>query len=307
MPTKLSQPLRLAQHFLRWGWEYCKFGIDFAVLRQNRPFILGLVPNDTCNLHCIHCRVANVRKSRMSYAEVKAHLAEYYKKGVRFLYLEGGETYLWRDGKYRLQDLIDLAKAIGYLRVHVYTNGTFPLTAQPDFTWVSIDGLTASYQKIRGAPLENVLAHLRNFKQRFAIVCVVNTINYQEIRTFLQFVYQELPHTKVMFFFHTPYYGVDELLLSVEQKSQAIAQILQCKADGLPVLNSKAGLQAILTGHYLHPTNLWWVVDQTGEYQCCRAIGQPEVCRNCGYASCAEVALVQSLNLDAIKTMLWGF
>ncbi|MFN8487749.1 MAG: radical SAM protein [Caldilineaceae bacterium] len=295
------------QHLLRLGWAYIRFGIDFVLLRKNGPFILGLVTNDTCNLHCIHCRVANVRHSRMSYAEVRTHLEDYYQKGVRFLYLEGGEPYLWRDHQYRLQDIIDLAKAIGYLRVHVYTNGNFPLTARPDFTWVSIDGLTESYQKIRGAPLEHVLRRLRNFKQRFAIIFVVNTLNHQEIQAFLEFVQHDFPKTKVMFFFHTPYYGMDDLRLSPDQKRQVIEQILHCKAAGLPVLNSKAGLKAILTGNYEHPSNLWWVVDQTGEYQCCRAIGQPEVCTECGYASCAEVVLLRSLNPEALGVMLWSF
>jgi pyruvate-formate lyase-activating enzyme len=295
------------QKLIGLAWDYLRFSLDFFVLRQNRPFVLGLVTNDTCNLHCLHCRVSNTLKSQMSFEAIRAHLEKYYQQGVRFLYLEGGESYLWHDGDRHLQDIIDLAKDIGYLRVHLYTNGTFPLTAQPDFAWVSIDGLAQAYQKIRGVPIETVLRNLRNFKHRFAVVFVVNTINYQEIKAFLEFIQQEFPKTKVMFFFHTPYYGVDELLPSPEQKKEAIQTILQCKAAGLPVLNSKAGLTAIMTGHYQHPTNLWWVVDQTGDYQCCRAFRHPEVCRHCGYSSCAEIVLSQSLNPEALGTMLWNF
>ena len=305
--ASFSRFFKKSQHLIRSAWEYIRFGIDFFLLRQHRPFVLGLVTNDTCNLHCIHCRVANICRSSMSFAEVRSHLEEYYQKGVRFLWLEGGESYLWQDGNHRLQDIIDLAREIGYLRVHLYTNGTFPLTARPDFTWVSIDGLEESYQKVRGVPIGNVLRNLRDFKRRFAVVFVVNTINYKEIQEFLGFIQHEFPKTKVMFFFHTPYYGVDELFLSPEQKKEAIDTILKCKAEGLPVLNSKAGLRAIMTGNYQHPTDFLWVVDQTGEYQCCRAFGHPEVCRNCGYSSCAEIVLSRSLNPEALGTMLWNF
>ncbi|MFI5384929.1 MAG: radical SAM protein [Fimbriimonadales bacterium] len=304
VPPRIERPRRPLRRSLRALWDYAVFGVDFFILRQNRPFVIGLVTNDTCNLHCAHCRVANMRRSNMSFEDIRQHLNKHYKEGARFLYLEGGEPYLWRDGTRRLQDVIDLARAIGYLRVHLYTNGTIPLTARPDFTWVSIDGLAESYERIRGISLDRVLRNLRPFKQRFAVVFVVNTVNCLEVEAFLRFVQMEFPKTGVMFFFHTPYYGFDHLFLSPDQKRQAIQTILRCKAAGLPVLNSRAALNAILTGNYFHPTNLWRVVDETGEYQCCRAIGQPEVCEHCGYSTCAEIVLSRSLNLDALRTML---
>ena len=110
-----------------------------------------------------------------------------------------------------------------------------------------------------------------------------------------------------MFFFHTPYYGVDELLLSPEQKEAAMGTLLACKKEGLPVLNSRAGLQAIRSGDYPHPTRLFWVVDIEGQYPCCRTFKQPEVCRECGYSTCAEIVLMRSLNPEALLTMLRSF
>ena len=292
---------------IRRLWEYLKFGIDFFILRKRRPYILGLVTNDTCNLDCLHCRVANIDRVNMSYVQIEEILKRYYRKRCRFLYLEGGEPYLWHDGPYRLKDVVTLARKIGYLQVHIYTNGTFPLDADPDFTFVSIDGLARTYEKIRGIPIGRVLANLRGFKQKYAIIFVVNTVNYHEIRPFLAFVRNELPRTRVMFYFHTPYYGVDNLLLSKAQKREAIETILRCKKEGLPVLNSATGLRAILSGNYEHPSDLWWVVDHTGEYQCCRAFGQKEVCEACGYSSCAEIVLARAYSFDAIKGMLWYF
>ena len=125
----VSRPARL----LFFAWEYIRFCLDFFLLRRDRPFVLGLVTNDSCNLHCVHCKVSNLGRPNMSYEQVRVHLEVYYRKGARFLYLEGGEPHLWRDGSYRLQDIVALARSIGYLRVHLYTNGTMPLTARPDF------------------------------------------------------------------------------------------------------------------------------------------------------------------------------
>ena len=288
--------------------EYGKFVCNFFILKKEYPYILGLVITDVCNLNCRHCRVANIQKGYMSYSEIEKYLTTYYKRGTRFLYLEGGEPYLWRDGHRRLGDVVQLAKDIGYLRVHIYTNGTFPLDANPHLTWISIDGLAETYRAVRGIPIEKVLKNIQTTHQkRLAIIFTLNTINYKEIPEFLNFVHIQFPKLKVMFFFHTPYYGFDSLLLSGEEKLEAIETIIDCKKTGLPVLNSEAGLYSILSGGYKHPTNLWWVVDQKGQYQCCRAYGNPEVCRHCGYSSCAEIIMARSLRLSALKGIWEGF
>jgi MoaA/NifB/PqqE/SkfB family radical SAM enzyme len=281
-----------------------KFGLEFFVLRRDRPYILGLALTDICNLHCRHCRVANIYRSSMTIGEIEGHLRQYHGRGARFLYLEGGEPYLWRDGKHRLADVVQLARQIGYLRVHIYTNGTRPLDANADFTWVSIDGLGDVFRALRGIPLDRVLENVRDLDQRFAFIFVVNTVNRRQIHEFLNFVEAEFPRRKVMFFLHTPYYGFDELFLSSEQRREAIETLLHCKKSGLPVFNSHAGLKALQTGRYSHPTRLWWVVDKTGEYQCCRALGNPEVCENCGYSSCAEIVLSRSFHPGPLWTML---
>jgi len=288
-------------------WEYARFGMEFFILRRDKPYILGLVTNDTCNLQCVHCRVANVYNYSMAFDQIRDILEQYYKKGVRFLYLEGGEPYLWHDADYRLKDVVKLAHEIGYLRVHIYTNGTTRMDAEPDFTWISIDGLDENFRKIRGIPLERVLRNVRRFKGKHAIIFVVNTINYLEIREFLEYFHQEFPGTRVMFYFHTPYYGIDELLLSPEQKNTAVDTLLDCKREGLPVLNSRVALMAYLAGNKGLPVNYWWVVDQTGEYRCCRVNGNPDVCKNCGYSTCNEIVQARAWKPGAILGLLKGF
>lgn len=289
---------------MRKSLEYIRFAVDFFVLHRDYPHILGLVTNDTCNLDCVGCRVANVYHDVMSMARVRSVLERHYGKGVRMLYLTGGEPYLWRDGEYRLRDIVKLAHAIGYLRVHVYTNGTLPLSREPDFTWISIDGFGPTFRKIRGIPVERVLRNVREFGGKHAIVFTINTINCREIRQTLEFLDRELPKTGVMCFFHTPYYGIDDLYLSQAQKAQAVETLLGCKRQGLPVLNSRAALVAYLTGTDRPPLNYSWIVDQRGEYRCCRVEGDPEICRDCGYSTGFEIVQARKMHPGALVSLL---
>lgn len=284
--------------------EFLRLGVNFAILRRERPFILGLAITDICNLSCRHCRVANNRHEMMSYDEVRAHLASSWRLGARMVYFEGGEPYLWRDRQRRLPELVALARGLGYLSVHVYTNGTRPITAPADFTWVSIDGPDDVNLALRGVTAEAVIANTTACRSRCGIVFTVNTVNRGAIKPFLQLVQSRLPGRRVMFFFHTPYYGIDELFLSPEQRSEAIHTIAACKQAGLPVMNSKAGLDAMQTGDYPHPTKLFRVVDRGGDYRCCRAIDQPEVCRHCGYSSCAEIMLARNFRPGPLRSIL---
>ena len=285
-------------------FNYAGFAWDFLIARRNRPFILGLVITDICNLACKHCRVANIYHTSMSFDTIQRHLTEQYAAGIRYLYLEGGEPYLWRDRDFHLADIVRFAKQTGYFRVHVYTNGTAPLDKTPDFTWVSIDGIGEIYEKIRGIKVDRVLNHIRSYDGRYGIVYTVNTINYRHIDEFLTYVNTEFTGVRVMFYFHTPYYGKDHHFLSRPQRLEAIETIAANKRAGLPVMNSHAGLTAMASGNYFHPTNLWRVIDSTGEYQCCRAIGNPDVCANCGYSTCAEITLARDWRIGpAIQLM----
>lgn len=283
---------------------YARFGLDFFLLHSDKPRILGLVTNDTCNLHCLGCRVANTKYAGMSMDRVRATLKRYHDKGVRMVYLSGGEPYMWRDGTYRLPDIVDLAHDMGYLRVHVYTNGTARLSTAPDFTWISIDGFGKTYERLRGIPVERVIQNARRFSGKHAIVCTINTVNYREVPETLRYFHEELPGRGVMFFFHTPYYGIDELYLSREQREQAVNTLLDCKKVGFPVLNSRAALKAYLDQSFGPPICSAWIVDNAGEYRCCRVAGDPGICKDCGYSTGYEILLAQRWHPAAIRTLL---
>jgi MoaA/NifB/PqqE/SkfB family radical SAM enzyme len=290
--------------FVRKSLNYFRFGIDFFILERDRPHVLGLVANDSCNLDCVGCRVANMEHDVMSMAQVKAALEHYHDKGIRMLYISGGEPYLWRDGRYRLPDIVRLARDIGFLRTHVCTNGTARLSPEPDFTWISIDGFGKTFEKIRGIPVERVIRNVREFRGRHAIIFTINTINYREIRETLEFLGRELPRTPVMFFFHTPYYGIDHLYLSHEQREQAVSTLFECKRLGFPILNSKTALDTYLYRKESAPLDCAWMVDPSGEYRCCRVEGDPDICRDCGYSAGYEIWLARRGRPGAIRALL---
>jgi hypothetical protein len=132
----------------------------------------------------------------------------------------------------------------------------------------------------------------------------LNTQNVHAIPDTLEFIERELPGRRVCFFFHTPYYGIDDLFLDRPSRLQAAETIVREKRNGRPVLNSVAGIRAIARGTFRHPLPYTVVVDATGEYRCCRAVRTPEVCAHCGYATCAEMELVRHLHPSALREAL---
>ena len=54
-----------------------------------------------------------------------------------------------------------------------------------------------------------------------AVICTLNTRNVGALAETLRFVEKALPGRRVMFYFHTPYYGVDDLLLDRGRRIEA--------------------------------------------------------------------------------------
>jgi hypothetical protein len=110
-----------------------------------------------------------------------------------------------------------------------------------------------------------------------------------------------LPVMGVMFYFHTPYYGRDELYLDAAERAPVIDKLLGGIRCGLPVLNSRAGLIALRSGAWARRTPAAAVADVDGESVCCRA---PDTCcEDCGYAACTEIVEALRLRPSALLAM----
>jgi hypothetical protein len=112
----------------------------------------------------------------------------------------------------------------------------------------------------------------------------------------------KFPVIGVMFYFHTPYYGRDELFLTSEERAPIIDRLLGCIRAGLPIMNSRAGLLALKSGDWPRRFAVAAVRDIDGESVCCRA--EDKVCADCGYAACTELTESQRLRPSALRGML---
>lgn len=225
-------------------------------------------------------------------------------RGFRELYFSGGEPLLWRDADRTLTDAVAEAKRLGFFHVHVYTNGLLGLESSADLNWVSTDGLPGIFEKRRGNHFRQVELAVRSASHaKVAVIYVIDRNTAAGIAPFLRWVREtKFPVIGVMFYFHTPYYGHDELFLTNEERAPIIDELLGYARAGLPIMNSRAGLLALKSGHWPRRFAVSSVRDVDGESVCCRAAD--EVCVDCGYAACTELTELQRLRPSAWLGML---
>lgn len=283
---------------------YFRYMWRFAVLKRPDPLIYGIALTDRCNLACRGCRVSNTGRRDMTWEEIVHAMEGAWERGFRELYFSGGEPMLWRDADHTLDDAITEARCIGFFHVHIYTNGLLGLDTAADLTWVSMDGLPGIYDRRRGDHFLQVEKAIREGAHpKVAVIYVIDRCTAEGIEPFLRWVGEtQFPVTGVMFYFHTPYYGRDELFLDASERAPIIDRLLGCIRAGLPVINSRAGLLALRSGSWPRRFAVASVVDVDGESVCCRAAD--ETCADCGYAACTELTELQHLRPSAVLGMM---
>jgi len=288
-------------------WNRLRFYVPYAwrtvIRRRWEPLIYGIAVTDRCNLSCRGCAVSNTGRRDMTWDELVSAMQDAWRRGFRDLYFSGGEPMLWGNGVHTLDDLIVEARRIGFFHVHVYTNGTLGLDTSADLVWVSMDGLPDMFALRRGDHFTQVEAAVRSTRHPdVAVIYVIDRHTAQGIKPFLHWVHESsFPVKGVMFYFHTPYYGRDELFLTAEERALVIDRLLASIRSGLPVLNSRAGLLALKSGNWPRRVPVAFVRDVDGEQTCCRA--PDETCPDCGYAACTEITESIRLRPSAVLNM----
>ena len=295
------------RRFRRTLWSrlrfYTTFLWRFVVLQRPEPLIYGVAVTDRCNLACRGCHVSNTGRPDMTWDQLVTAMQDAWSRGFRDLYFSGGEPMLWRDADHTLKDAVAEAKRIGFFHVHVYTNGLFGLETSADLVWVSMDGLPGTFDMRRGNHFHQVEHAIRaGSHPKVAVIYVIDRNTAEGVEPFLQWVDEtKFPIIGVMFYFHTPYYGRDELFLTAEERAPIISRLLDCIRAGLPILNSRAGLLALKSGNWPRRFRVASVRDVDGESVCCRA--SDEICEDCGYAACTELTEFQRLRPSALLGM----
>lgn len=292
---------------LKSCWYGLRYVIGHQLLGRTTPLIRGLVLTNRCNLHCRHCRVDARGSSHLEFAEVVAAIDAFHREGGRCLYLEGGEPFLWHDGPHGLDDVVAYAHGRGFLTVVVYTNGTFPLRTSADTVFVSVDGLRDTHDALRGPSFDRIMGNIRDSDHPSLFVnYTINSRNKDELREFCAHVHG-IDHIRgTFFYFHTPYYGYDELYLELPERRRILRQLLELRKD-YRILNSRTGLLSAWRNDWQRPMRVCSVYEQGVVFECCRFSHDPELCRNCGYLSYAEIDQTLKLKPSALLNALKYF
>ena len=284
-----------------------KYVINHQIFKKNTPLICGLVVTNRCNLQCRHCRIADRGIKDLSFEEAVSVLDSFYEEGGRTLYLEGGEPFIWRDRHYYLEDIVEYSHKLGFYTVIIYTNGTIPIRTSANTVFISVDGLRKTHDFLRGRTFDRIMKNIKESKHpSLYINYTINSYNKHEIKEFCEYIDKINQIQGICFYFHTPYYGYDELYIEPDERNEILLKLLDYKKK-YRILNSRTGLKSVLNNDWKRPLDICYVYEKGEMYKCCRYPGDPELCQNCGYLSYAEIGQTLKLKPSAVLNALKYF
>lgn len=284
-----------------------KYIINYQIFKKNTPLICGLTVTNKCNLQCRHCRIASRGIKNISFDEIITAIDSFYNEGGRTLYIQGGEPFIWHDRKYDLDDIINYSHKIGFFTIIIYTNGTIPIKTLADTVFISIDGLQKTHDFLRGKTFNKIIKNIHESKHpSLYINYTINNYNKDEIQDFCEYINGINQIKGTFFYFHTPYYGLDDLYIEPIERNKILLKLLKY-IKKYKILNSRAGLKSALRNDWKRPLDICRVYEEGKTYKCCRYPGDPELCQNCGYLSYAEIDQTLKLKPSAILNALKYF
>lgn len=285
---------------------YVKWAFGKVFLKKRVPLDSSLILTDACNLRCRHCTVAHLGYPARTLEDVMRDVRMLYDAGSRVLIVTGGEPFVWKDAAGRgLEDVVKLSKDMGFFRVVVCTNGTFPLESSADFLWVSLDGFEAEHERIRGGVYDTVVKHVvRSSHPRIYVNFTVSTENYRDFDAAAENILGIANVKGILFHLYTKYLGGDASLeLSPEQRRDVIGRMTAFKRrHPAATFNTFAGLRALRKDNWQRRSWASVTVDRGNLTDCCcrEGIADDEVCRNCGCTPAVETWVLQTFKLSAV-------
>lgn len=278
------------------------YAFNTFVLGKELPYLLIVVLTDKCNLNCFYCESKNSGKYHLSFNQAVKTIESGYDRGHRSLVITGGEPTLWQDSGKELNDLLQIALNIGYVDIFVYTNGTNYFTSNQCKYIVTIDGTKEIHNKIRNESYDLIIQNIREAKTSdiYATVTISknNVNNLEEIidsiakeNLFKGISFNLLTHCKEI---------VQKYGFTGDERIELLDRIWAIKKKGYPIVFSKAAYKAMRTNNWKRPIKQIELATRDDLYTCCRDVGNPDVCENCGYSSCVEVSQILSLKPTAI-------
>ena len=276
------------------------------VLRQEIPYLFGLVITDKCNLNCFYCESKNSGKYHFAREKAFSVLRDAFNRGHRSLYFTGGEPMLWNDNGTDVSSLDKYARELGYLDVFIYTNGTIPLDV-PDCNYiVTIDGPREIHNKIREGTYDLIVNNVRHAVTNSVLASITfNKDNIEYLEDFVREIYDLKLFKGIAFNLLTQW---PEILAKYgiigDERIELLDRIWRLKKDGYPIVLSKSAYIAMRKNSWKRPIPQIELGTKDRIFKCCRDVDNPSVCENCGYASCVEVSQILSLKPSAMWQIL---
>lgn len=271
------------------------------ILQQGKPLLASYKLTYRCNLRCRQCPFYPMQNDEVTYEQACRIIDQLYERGNRLLMFEGGEPMLWREGDYRVHDLVNYARK-RFFSVGMTTNGTQPLDVATDVLWVSVDGLRETHNALRGAPVfDRIIANVRASRHpRLYAHVTVNSVNADEVPELLEFLNGIFRGITVQFYY--PYNHKDDLFLDFERREKLLDVIIAQKRSGVRILNSTATLKALKRNTWVCRDDLVDNANPDGSMQQgCYLKGRADIdCSKCGFSPHTEISLACRGNPRAI-------
>jgi MoaA/NifB/PqqE/SkfB family radical SAM enzyme len=288
---------------------YAKWFFASMVGRRD-PLVNTMMINFNCNLRCKHCSVRENEEllpgqKSLSYKDAVEEMELAFEKGARILFFEGGEPTLWKDGDKDLKDLIRAGKDVGYFVTGYTTNGTNVIHEESDVISISLDGPRAVHDEIRGAGVFDKL--MSNLNKTTHPNVFANMVVMQDNKKYLRETVQVVadnPHINgIMINFLTP--PPDSQALTLADKESIVAQAIQLKREGMPILNSDRALKEMLVEDYEAKCPYWvsgFVLPDRSHHYGCPMRGT-KACKQCGFNAVREYYLITKGSPSVISQM----
>jgi MoaA/NifB/PqqE/SkfB family radical SAM enzyme len=289
----------------RWAERLAYAGRTF-LLRQELPYLFGLVVTDRCNLDCFYCESKNSGGLHFTSDEATKALGDAYRRGHRSLYFTGGEPMIWSDDGRDLGDLVRTARDLGFHDVFVFTNGTVPLSIPGCSYIVTVDGTRALHDSIRRGTYDLVLENVRNAVTRAVFASITFSRHnahcleefakeITELGLFRGLSFNLLTHWPEM---------VAEHGISGPERIRLLDRIWALKRRGYPIVLSRAAYRSLRNNDWKRPIPQIELGTREKVFTCCRDVGNPAVCESCGYANCVEVSQILAFRPSALLQVL---
>lgn len=119
----------LTQQFSTWGeklLQHCDVLNDIQLRKHFRPITVQLAPTEACDSNCTYCSVRDRPKGIIPFAQIGNGLIAFRRLGAKSVEITGGgNPLLYRDGRWLIDDVVEMAGGLGY-RIGVITNSESP-------------------------------------------------------------------------------------------------------------------------------------------------------------------------------------